>query len=331
MKGLILAAGRGNRLIPLTWNKPKAMIPLLGKPLIEYNLENLKKAGIREVIIVVSPNSDLIQKTYGDGHHIDLDIKYAIQEKPLGTAHAIYTAKEYLGDDSFLVCWCDNLTKFDLANLIQKHREMRHTATLALNRLKSPRKGGIAEIKYGRIIRVIENPLYPPSNLNLAGMYIFESDIFSAIEKTKPSQYGEYYLPDSIQILIDEGAQIDYVIVDRWRLNINSCEDLLLAQRKLLEGFCLKSSIKPDFLFIPPVHISNGISVCKTSLIGPFVSLGKNVEIEENVEIENSILMDEVKITHNCHITNAILGCFSTVKESIKSYSGLYLGDYQSA
>jgi len=230
MKGLILAAGIGKRLRPLTNAIPKALIPIQGRPLITYPLFKFKKAGIKDIGIVISP------RDYPKFRSIlkipDLKIKYIFQKKPLGNAKALQVACDFLGKKRFLLCWCDFLSPFDFRKLIRNHLKFKPAATILINREKNPSGTGQVIFKGPYITKIVEKPKRRFSFWGSTGTLMLEPEIFSALPKIKPSTKGEYNIPDALQYLINKGKKVRFLKIDTWRINVNTLEDLKRARVK---------------------------------------------------------------------------------------------------
>jgi glucose-1-phosphate thymidylyltransferase len=230
MKGLILAAGKGKRLRPLTKTTPKALIPIGGKPLIAYPLLKLKNAGIKEIGIVINPRDyskfKSILKFPGSR------IRYIFQNAPKGTAEETRRAASFLKAKRFLICWCDFLSPFDLRKLFKNHLRFKPAATILINKAKDPSGTGQVLFKDHYITRIAEKPLKRFSVWGSTGALVFEPEIFSALSKIKPSANGEYHIADALQYLIDKGKRVRFIKLDTWTINVNTLKDLNKAQEK---------------------------------------------------------------------------------------------------
>jgi len=233
-KGLILAAGEGTRIvndIPL----PKALIEINGETLLMHNMKRLLAADIREVVVAVGCRAEQVI-SFLLGQDLGINLRFVHQRERLGTAHAVKISKEILGDDPFVLIYVDNFTNYGLDHLIKEHEEIGNIATLALFRAPEPRKHGIAEIEDRRLLKIVEKPENPTSNLAFAGMAIFEKEIFSATQKVNLSPKGEYYLTDAINILAEEGHRVGFTILSRWRINVNTLDEFERARDITLRG-----------------------------------------------------------------------------------------------
>ena len=231
IKGLILAAGESRRLRPLTRNIPKALIPIAGRPLINYPLLQLKKAGIRDIGIVIRPRD--YAKFKSSLKISGLKIRYIFQKKPQGTLKAAACARDFLGNKRFLLCWCDFLSPFNFKKLIRKHLKSRPIATILINKERDP--SGTAQVRFSGpdIIKIVEKPRRKFSYWGLTGLLVLEPRFFAVLPKIKPSAKGEYHVPDALQYLIDRGEKVGFLKIDTWRINVNTFEDLWRALKGL--------------------------------------------------------------------------------------------------
>jgi len=227
MKGLILAAGEGRRLKPLTDFLPKALIPILERPLIDYVLLKFKEAGIKKVGVVIRkkdyPKFKARLRTSG------IRIKYIFQNRRQGTAKAVACAKNFIGDERFLLGWCDFLSPFDFSKLVKAHLKYKPAATILVNKEKDISGGSQVLFKGSYITRIIEKPRRRISFWSSTGLMVLEPEIFRAISKIKPSADGEYHIPDALQYLINQGRRVRFLRIDAWRINTNTLQDLLRA------------------------------------------------------------------------------------------------------
>lgn len=311
MTGVILAAGNGKRLMPITQNCPKTLIPIAGKTLLEHNIDKLCEADVRKLLIVIPQSSSWLfekaTKRYGDS----VEFTFVEQGEPSGTAHALGLVRKFIQDSTFFLCYGDNLTHYSFLNLIATHKRYKSDVTMALVEASDPTKHGVAEVdgQNQKVVNLVEKPKHPKSNLVFAGMCVFEPIIFEAILKTPPSQSGEYYLTDSIRILINWGNKVFYDKVGQWRMNVNTHQDLLIANSHLLNGFGSgENKENKEYLLLPPAYVSNEAEIGSGTVVGPYVSLHGKVKVGRGVKIQNSILMDGANIEEQRVITDSIIG-----------------------
>lgn len=333
MKAIILTAGEGTRMRPLTTTRPKTMLITGGKPLIQYNIESLRNAGIKDITLVVGYKKEVIKEYFGDGSNFGVNITYAVQEGQLGTAHAIGSAKKYI-DESFIVLNGDIIVSYDLIrNLIEKYATRTSNnvkAVLTLIEVDNPSNYGIVSTQNDKITEIIEKPTSEeaPSNLANAGIYLFSPEIFDAIEKTKLSERGEYEITDSLDIELKEGWEIlglishePWMDVGRpWEL-LKSNQDFLEKMENNIEGeiednvtvhgplHLGKGSIVRSGCYIQgPVFIGENCDVGPNTYLRPYACLCNNVDVGNAVEIKNSIIMDGTNVNHLSYVGDSVIG-----------------------
>ncbi len=336
MKALILCAGKGTRLRPLTFTSAKHLIPVANKPILFYSLEMIKKARIEEVGIVVSPdNKKEFVNRLGDGKEIGLKISYIVQTEPKGLAHAVKVAEEFLNGEEFLMYLGDNLIKEDLSGFVKDFKAGKYDAYILLTPVDDPTRFGVAVVKEGKVIGVIEKPKEPPSNLAIVGVYIFNSKIFEGVNNIKPSWRGELEITDAIGYLIDKGYNVGARIIYGWWKDTGKPDDLIDANRKILEDLDVRfiggevdsASIIQGKVYIDedttiinsvirgPVVVGRRTRIVNT-YVGPYTSIGNEVVLE-NCEVENSIILDGAALINiNSRIDASIFGKSSVVNTS---------------
>jgi len=324
LKAVVLAAGQGTRMGPLTRNTPKVMLPIANEPVLSHVIRSAREAGIKEFVLVVGYGANLIKDYFGDGSEMGVNIEYIRQEKQLGTADAVRSAQE-LVDDRFLVLNGDIIASAShISNLIAQKSDVVMTARNVIN----PSEYGVLEIQNNRVFRIIEKSQNPPTNLANAGIYIFPLSIFDAIRRTPLSVRKEYEITDSLQLLIDEGADVDYLeLRDKW-MDIGRPWDLLDANEYFLANLqslvsgeieplaTLKGSIsvgegtiiRNGSYIVGPVIIGKNCEIGPNCYIRPGTSIGDNVRIGNAVEIKNSIIMKGTHIGHLSYVGDSIIG-----------------------
>jgi UDP-N-acetylglucosamine diphosphorylase/glucosamine-1-phosphate N-acetyltransferase len=322
MKAVILAAGEGNRMRPLTYTRPKVMLPLANKPILEHLLIELKKSGIKEFTIVVGYHAETIRQHFGDGARWGVSIDYVSQRKQLGTAHAVKMVEGFT-KGKFLLANGDVLLKAeDIGKIIAKHN-----VTLSLIEMKDTKDLGVVEVAGNKVKAIHEKVARPPSNLVNAGVYLLTPDIFPAIARTEKSPRGEYELTDSLQILLVEDKPISWVKIDQW-LNLSYPWDLLAANESLMseieeqrlgtveENAVLKgrvsigkgTTVRANSYIQGPVVIGDNCDIGPNCFIRPSTAIGDNCHIGGAVEVKNSIVMQGSKIPHHNYIGDSIIG-----------------------
>ena len=322
MKAVILAAGEGNRMRPLTYTRPKVMLPLANKPILEHLLIELKKAGVKEFTIVVGYHGETIRKHFGDGTRWGVSIDYATQRKQLGTAHAVKMVEGFI-KDKFILANGDVLLK---AEDIEKIAE-KGNITLSLIEMQDTRDLGVVEVAGNKVKAIHEKVSKPPSNLVNAGIYLLTAEIFPAIARTEKSPRGEYELTDSLQILLAQDHPISWVKIDQW-LNLSYPWDLLTANELLLAGMeeqrlgtvednaVLKgrvsigkgTTVRANSYIQGPVVIGDNCDIGPNCFIRPSTAIGDNCHIGGAVEVKNSIVMRGSKLPHHNYIGDSIIG-----------------------
>ena len=326
MKGVILAAGHGRRLLPLTSFRPKHMLPVAGKPILHHSLEYLRDVlDIKDIIIVVGYERQAIMDYFKNGEDLGINITYVVQyaEKIRGLAAAVELVKEYISDD-FIVFLGDNLFSADLRKVVDLHLKSKAAATLHLEESENPQRYGVVEINGDDVLSLEEKPQNPKSNFVITGFYVFSPIIFDMIPKLKPSFRGEYELTDAIQELVNGGHVVKAGLISGWRHDIGFPEDLLAVNRHYLndethsvKGEIINSEIRP------PVYIAEGSKI-ENSIVGPYAMLEKGVQIS-NSEISNSVVLEKSKLIDSV-ISYSVIGTNSRIK-GLKAHS-LKVGDY---
>ena len=303
-KGVVLAAGIGKRLMPLTATRPKPMLPIAGKPLLEYNLEQLASAGVREIAVVVPPHGEAIERCFGDPWR-GIGMRYVVQAEARGTGHALNLVRDIVGDASFYCIFGDNLTTWAVTRLLPAHRDMKAAATLALFHARDPRRHGVAEVEARRIRRIIEKPEHPRSDLASAGMFVFEPEIFDALDAIELTSRGELELPDAVQHLISRGRTVTYEVLDEWRININTPAELLEANHHMLDhgGRSISGAG-----IAPPVVALGDPAVAPNAELGPYVSCGAGCVLGRGARVTESILLDGVVVEEDAGVRGSIVG-----------------------
>jgi len=325
MKALILSGGHGTRLRPLTYSQQKQLIPVANKPVLFYAIEDVIEAGIHEIGIIVGPNAEQVKETVMS-RDWDAEIEFIYQGDPKGLAHAILVARDFLGDDDFVMYLGDNILREGIVRHREHFEKGNYDASILLTEVPDPRQFGVAELSEdGKTIkRLVEKPKNPPSNLALVGIYFFKPVIHEAVRNIKPSWRNELEITDAIQWLIDHGYRVGWTKVTGWWKDTGKPEDLLDANRLILDD--LKpdvrvqtkarihgrvvigegSEIDENTVIKGPVIIGRNVRI-RNSYIGPYTSIGDNVIIE-NTEIEDSIVLPDSEIRNAGRIVESVIG-----------------------
>ena len=338
MKALILAAGQGTRLRPVTLTMPKSLVPVANRWLINYAMDSLKKAGLTDIGIVVNSMDSPIVANLRDGSMLGVNIEYIVQEKQLGLAHATALCHEFVGEEPFTVFLGDNIFQDKMTALLTSFAGSPNEAAVVLGKVPDPTRFGIAEIDNGNIVRVVEKPQAPPSNLAIAGVYLFRSSIFDAIRRIKPSGRNELEITDAIQVLINDGYPVASYELNGWWIDAGKPDAIIMANQLVLEELPYtpapengeqiegdsdvshrvlvgRNSKIIDSVIRGPVIIGKD-TIIRDSYVGPYTALGDNVVVEGS-EIEASIVMKDCEIRNivgridrsllaeNAHVTSA--------------------------
>jgi glucose-1-phosphate thymidylyltransferase len=326
MKGLILSGGFGTRLRPLTYTGAKQLIPIANKPIIYYGIEALAAVGINEIGIVVGDTGQEVRDIVGNGDKWKVKIEYIPQDAPLGLAHAIKISRDFIGDDPFVMYLGDNILKDNLSHLVKQFQKNQPNALILLTEVTNPQEFGVAVVDdKGAVKKLIEKPKDPPSNLALVGIYLFDKEIFKAIENIKPSWRNELEITDAIQWLLDKNCQVESQTVEGWWKDTGKPEDIIDANLLILEDIEASNQGKVvDSSINGRVRIEKGALIEKSTIrgpaiigekariirayVGPFSSIGNNVRIE-NSEVECSVIMDGAIVCNlERRIDRSILG-----------------------
>jgi UDP-N-acetylglucosamine diphosphorylase/glucosamine-1-phosphate N-acetyltransferase len=323
MKAVILAAGEGKRMRPLTYERPKVMLPIAGKPLIEHLLEEVKEVGINDFIFVVGYHDETIRDYFGKGEKWDVNIQYVMQKTQLGTADALRRT-EGLVEDKFLMLNGDTIVSTDdIGRVITEDVNI----TLGVIEVRNPEDYGVVETEGERITKIHEKMRKPPSNLINAGVYLLDENIFKALSKTAKSKRGELELTDSLQLLIEDGNDIFWKRIEHW-IDVSYPWDLLAVNELLIgrispvnkgeleENVWIKGKvsigkgtvIKSGSYIEGPVVIGENCEIGPNSYIRANTSIGAKCHIGNAVEIKNSIVMDGTKISHLSYVGDSVIG-----------------------
>ncbi len=309
LKGLILSGGAGTRLRPITHTSAKQLVPVANKPVLFYGIEALVDAGVTEIGIIIAPETgDEIREAAGDGSAFGAAITYIVQDKPAGLAHAVLTAEEFIGGSPFVMYLGDNLLADGLRGLVSTFRSEEPDALILLTPVDDPQSYGVAELDGERIVRLVEKPKDPPSNLALVGVYLFAPPIFEAARALKPSWRGELEITEAIQSLIEEGKAVRSEVVSGWWKDTGQLADMLEANRLVLEEIETKidgevdetSRVEGRVVVEPGAVLKNSVvrgpavigagARIEDAYVGPYTSIGDDVCIRRS-EVEHSIIL----------------------------------------
>jgi glucose-1-phosphate thymidylyltransferase len=326
MKGLILSGGRGTRLRPLTYTSAKQLVPVANKPVLFYGIEALAAAGIRDIGIVVGDTQAEIRSAVGDGSAWGVTVTYIEQDAPRGLAHAVLISESFIGDQPFVMYLGDNLLNKGINKFVDEFVREKPAAQILLARVPDPQMFGVAELASGRVVRLVEKPREPKSDLALVGVYMFSSAVFDAVKSIRPSFRNELEITDAIQHLIDRGLEVRPHIVDGWWKDTGKLEDMLEANRLILDLIerRVDGSVDQDSRVEGKVVVEAGAiiehSVVRgpviigararivNAYVGPFTSIMSDAEVRDS-EIEHSIVLEGSSISNlSARIEDSLIG-----------------------
>jgi glucose-1-phosphate thymidylyltransferase len=363
VKGLILAGGAGTRLRPITHTSAKQLVPVANKPILFYGIEAMADAGIREIGIIVGDTRHEIVRAVGDGSQWGVEVTYLHQEAPEGLAHCVLVARDFLGDDDFVMYLGDNLLQQGLVHFVDAFEGARRAAheprlgedhgtapvaQILLAEVEDPRQFGVAEIgPDGNVASLVEKPDVPPSNLALVGVYLFGRTVHDAVRAIDKSERGELEITDAIQWLLDEGHVVRHEVLDGWWLDTGKKDPLLESNRRVLETLVrhvdgevdAQSSIEGNVVVEEgarivesrvrgPAIIGSGTTVTN-SYIGPFSSVASGCEIADS-ELDHSVVLEGARILDVPRLTDSLIGRDTEVVRSERKPRALrlMLGDH---
>jgi glucose-1-phosphate thymidylyltransferase len=333
MKGLILAGGAGTRLRPITHTSAKQLVPVANKPILFYGIEAMAAAGIHDIGMIVGDTRDEIVAAVGDGSRWGVGVTYVTQDAPLGLAHCVLIAREYLADDPFVMYLGDNLLQQDLTEFVSRFEAARAerpadppSAQILLAHVDDPRQFGVAELDGdGHVVGLVEKPVDPPSDLALVGVYLFDARIHDAVRAIQPSGRGELEITDALQWLLAHGHPVRHEVLSGWWLDTGKKDPLLESNRRILETIEARTDGKIDELSTiegrvivelgaeiarsrirGPVIIGENTRVVN-SYVGPFTSIAPSCEIRDS-ELDHSVVLEESRIVGIAGITDSLIG-----------------------
>lgn len=334
MKGLVLSGGKGTRLQPLTYTSAKQLIPVANRPVLFRVLDTLVEAGITDIGIVTGDTAPEIKAAVGDGSRWGAKITYIQQPAPLGLAHAVKISQDYLGEERFIMFLGDNVIQGGLAPLLREFATSDYNAQIVLTRVAEPQHYGVAVLENGRVVRLIEKPQTPPSDLALVGIYMFDHHIFEAVNAIQPSRRGELEITDAIQYLIDKGYRVHPYIHEGWWIDTGKPGDMIEANSKVLDELepKVEGYVDKDSQLEGKVTVEKGAEIINSrvrgpaiigedtrivnSYIGPFTSIYHHCLIQDS-EIEHSIVLEHSQIIDIPHrIEDSLIGRHVVLKRS---------------
>jgi glucose-1-phosphate thymidylyltransferase len=348
VKGLILSGGAGTRLRPITHTSAKQLVPVANKPILFYGIEDMAAAGIREVGIITGETGAEVREAVGDGSRFGVRVTYIPQDEPLGLAHCVLIARDFLGDDDFVMYLGDNMLQQGLVEFIERFEADRHradrpsfegdhrapAAQILLSEVPDPHRFGVAEVDaHGHVVRLVEKPQDPPSNLALVGVYLFTAAIHDAVAAIEPSPRGELEITDAIQWLIDHDRPVRHDLLQGWWLDTGKKDPLLESNRRVLDDLepRVDGKVDDDSQLDGRVVIEAGAEVVGSrvrgpaiigrgarvvdSYIGPHTAVAAGCEIRES-EVENSVILERARIVGVPRLVDSLIGRDTEVHRS---------------
>jgi glucose-1-phosphate thymidylyltransferase len=339
VKSLILAGGAGTRLRPITHTRAKQLVPVANKPILFYGIEAMVAAGITEIGVIVGDTRAEVMEALGDGSQFGASITYLPQDAPLGLAHCVLIARDFLGDDDFVMFLGDNLLEQDLASFVAAFETARASdhppaAQILLKQVPDPHRFGIATLdEAGNVVQLVEKPEVPPSDLALVGVYLFTARVHDAVAAIEPSPRGELEITDAIQWLLDAGERVRCELLTGWWIDTGKLTPLLEANRLLLERIEQRidgdvderSTIDGRVIVAAGAQVINSTirgpvaigadAVVENSFIGPFSAIGAGCIVRQS-EIEHSVLMNGSSIIDIARLEDSLIGSDATVSRS---------------
>lgn len=295
MKALILSGGKGTRLRPITHTGAKQLVPVANKPILFYAIEAIRNAGITDIGIIVGDTHEEIRAAVGDGSRFGVKASYIQQEAPLGLAHAVKIAEDFMAGDQFVMFLGDNLIKDGITSLVEEYSRSEANSQILLAHVPNPQDFGVAMLEGERAVKLIEKPKDPPTDLALVGVYMFDHTIFEAVNAIQPSARGELEITDAIQYLIDHGYRVDSHIIGGWWKDTGNLEAMLEANRLMLDG--LETDVQGE-------------------VDGPSEIMGR-VSLGKGSKVINSCIRGPAIIGENCTIENAFIGPFTAINDRV--------------
>jgi len=285
----------------MTHTRAKQLLPVANKPIVFYGIESIVRAGVTEIGIVIGETGDEVRSVVGDGSRWNVAVSYIEQDAPSGLAHAVRTSRNFLGDDSFVMYLGDNLIKHEVRELVEQYEKAGLDALIQLKEVEDPRQYGVAELDAeGSLLSLEEKPVEPKSSFALVGVYLFNNKVHAAIDRLQPSARGEYEITDAIQGMLTDGCLIGSNILTDWWLDAGKKDDILEANRVVLDELPDKQDLADDVA------------------VGPSCRISGRVCIESGTKIENSIIRGPVVIGSNCTLQDAYVGPYTAIGNNVE-------------
>ncbi len=336
MKALVLSGGRGTRLRPLTHTIAKQLVPVANRPIIYYVLDQIAALGIREVGVVISPETGgAIREALGDGSAWGVEVAYLLQEEPLGLAHAVLVGREFLGSDEFVMYLGDNLLGGDLRRVVDRFHAERADALVMLKRVSNPQAFGVAVLdERGSIVRLVEKPADPPSDLALVGIYLFTPAVHAAIARLRPSARGELEITDALQELLAAGASVLSWVLEEWWLDTGKKDDILEANRVVLDELTVRDvrgEVDGASRIVGRVRIEEGARVERSTIRGPAV-VGRGARVADSfvgpdTSIGDGCVIEGTSVQHTVILSGARIAGIERLEDSLVGRNSVVIAD----
>jgi glucose-1-phosphate thymidylyltransferase len=348
VKGLILSGGAGTRLRPITHTSAKQLVPIANKPILFYGIEDMAAAGITDIGIIVGETRSEIMAAVGDGSAFGVEVTYIPQEEPLGLAHCVLIAADFLADDDFVMYLGDNMLEQGLTEFVDRFESERAAAQsptlqddavapvaqILLAKVPDPQRFGVAELNStGGVVRLVEKPEDPPSDLALVGVYLFDRHIHGAVRAIEPSWRGELEITDAIQWLIDNGYHVRHEVIEGWWIDTGKKDPLLDCNRLVLDTIepRVEGTVDAESKVVGRVVVEEGAqlvnstvrgpaiigrnTVLRDTYVGPYTSISDGCQLHDT-EIEHSVVLEESTIEGIHRIQDSLLGKQVEVRRS---------------
>jgi glucose-1-phosphate thymidylyltransferase len=338
VKGLILSGGAGTRLRPITHTSAKQLVPIANKPILFYGIEDMARAGITDIGIIVGETGSEIKAAVGDGSQFGVAITYIPQEEPLGLAHCVLIARDFLGDDDFVMYLGDNMLEQGLTEFVERFEADRHaasaptfegsvtapTAQILLAKVPDPQRFGVAEIdREGHVVRLVEKPTDPPSDLALVGIYLFDTHVHEAVRAIEPSGRGELEITDAIQWLIDQGYRVRHEVLEGWWIDTGKKDPLLDCNRLVLDTLepRVEGSVDDESKVVGRVVIEEGAQLVNSTVRGPAI-IGKRTRLHDTyvgpyTSISHDCQLSRTEIEHSVVLEESIIDGIHRIQDSL--------------
>jgi len=344
MKALVLSGGKGTRLRPLTYTMAKQLVPVANRPVLHYVMEQIANTGIREVGVIISPDTGAMIERSLAPNPWGLDFTFIPQTAPKGLAHAVKFGRDFLQDEPFLMYLGDNLIGQDIKGFVDTFCKRQPEAMILLKAVADARMFGVAELNGdSQVKRLVEKPDNPPSNLALVGVYLFSPAIHRAIEQIEPSGRGELEITDAIQKLLDLNQTVDSFMMDAWWLDTGKKDDLLEANRVVLDDYAtrdIQGHIDPASAVLGRVSLGKGAQVINSTVrgpvvigegttirdafIGPYTSIGNYCRIETAC-VQHSVILSDSRVFNVERLEDSVVGRHAAVSHDKNGYRALQL------